>query len=144
MQLMSAPGEYLLHDPSHEAKYEMKLAESVTKAKKNARGLFKNYQVYVSTTVPSHTSLQKALEVNGGEARIVSHNTNLKGRSKIMKMDSLKHNAEQLLIVTENSADSDLKKKFTEEIQEEKLRGGIRTTEWVMQCILRQEILDEL
>jgi len=131
---------YLLHDPENEKRYGTKIEKAVSKAQKNNRQLFKNYQIYISSHVLGYPSLLKIVEANGGEARIVSNT--IKARAKILRSDYLK-TVDQILICTSNKEDSALRGKFAEEVRQGELSSGIYSSEWIMISVLRQEIAND-
>jgi hypothetical protein len=139
--LTLAPEDYLLQDRSNEEKYGMRLEQSIIKARKNNRKLFKDYQIYISTAAKGHVAIQHIVEVNGGEARIVSHN--LKQRGKILRSDHLKPAENKVLICTREKDDKDLRAKFKEETMAEGYSCLIFSSEWIMRCVLRQEIRED-
>ena len=117
------------------------LEQTVSKAKLNKRQLFKNNQIYLSTSVPGHPSLLRIVEANGGEARIVSHT--IKGRAKVLRADFLKTAENQILISSPLEDDKVLQGKFMDEINEGGLKGGMYSSEWIMRSVLRQEIVQD-
>lgn len=119
----------------------MDLAKSIEKARKNNRQLFKNHQVYISTGAKGHLAVQRIVEVNGGEARIVSNT--IKPRAKLLRSDYLKTLENQVLICTKDTNDKQLRTKFKAEVEGEGLNCFIYSSEWIMRCVLRQEIVDD-
>lgn len=138
--LTQDPQSYLLRDRENEKKYGTTLEKSVAKARNNHRQLFKNYQVYISSNVSGSAALLRIVEVNGGEARIVSNT--IKGRAKVLRSDYLKP-GNQILVCTNTNEDKSLRAKFREEVTEAGLASAIYLSEWIMTSVLRQEIADD-
>jgi len=128
---------YLLHDTESEKKYRTKLTETVAKARKNQRKLFKNYQIYISSSVSGHAALVRIVEMNGGEAKIVPNT--IKPRAKVLRSDYVRE-VDQVLISTDNDDDNSLRTKFCEEVVAIGLQSQIYTSEWIMRSVLRQDI----
>jgi len=139
--LIIYPKDYPLRDPTNEAKYGIDLQQSIVKARKNNRQLFKNHQIYISTAANGHVAVQRIAEINGGETRIVSHTT--KPRVKILRSDYLKSVENRVLVCTKDTDDKQLRAKFKEEVEAEGLKCQIYSSEWIMKCVMRQEIVED-
>ena len=85
--------------------------------------------------------MQRIIEVNGGEARVVSHNIN--ARAKILRSDYLKAVENQVLICTKEGNDKQLRGKFKSEVEAEGRDCRIFTSDWIMSCVLRQELVED-
>ena len=131
---------YLLRDKDNEKRYRTTLEQTVSRALKNKRQLFKNYQIYISSHVVGYSALLKIVEANGGEARIISHS--ISQRAKILRADYLR-TVDQFLIVTPHEEDRSLRKRFRDEVVEGGLVSGMFTSEWIMVSVLRQEIVSD-
>lgn len=136
----SDPQQYLLRDKDNEKKWNMRLEQSVVKARTNNRQLLKDYRVYISTHVKGNQALLRILETHGAEARIVSNA--IKGRAKVLRTDYLKTVENQVLVCTPTSDDKALREKFREEVREAGLEARLYSSEWIMISVLRQEIED--
>lgn len=98
----------------------------------------KDYQVYISTLASGHDALLRILEINGADARIISHT--IKGRAKILRLDYLRSVGNRVLICTPTSEDKVLRDKFREELKDAGLQGEVYSIEWIMMSVLRQEV----
>jgi hypothetical protein len=136
----SDPQQYLLRDKDNEKKWNMRLEQSVVKARTNNRQLLKDYRVYISTHVKGNQALLRILETHGAEARIVSNA--IKGRAKVLRTDYLKTVENQVLVCTPSADDKALREKFREEVREAGLEARLYSSEWIMISVLRQEIED--
>ena len=116
------------------------MTETVTKARKNQRKLFKNYQIYISSSVAGHAALVRIVEMNGGEAKIVQHT--IKPRAKVLRPDYVR-TVDQVLISSDNDEDKSLRTKFRQEVDETALTSCVFTSEWIMRSVLRQEIVTD-
>ena len=134
------PKLYPLHDSENEKKYHFTLDQSVSRARENRRQLFKNYQVYISSAIPSHSALLRIVEANGGEAKVVSNT--IKARAKVLRTDYLR-TVDQILICSASTEDRGLRSKFRDEVTEGGLTSGIYSSEWIMRSVLRQKIAEE-
>jgi hypothetical protein len=114
------------------------LQEAIARARINQRSLFKNYQVYISSGIEGHAMLQRIIETNGGEARIVS--SAIKGRAKIIRPEYLR-TVDQILVCADK--EKTLQEKFQDEVNERGLTSEMYSTEWITRSVLRQEIVDD-
>ena len=139
-RLTSDPKLYPLRDRENEKKYQFSLDESVSRARDNHRQLFKNYQVYISNSLSTHSALLRIVETNGGEARVVSNT--IKGRARIMRTDYIRP-VDQILICDPTAEDQGLRNKFQQEVRTGNLKAGIYTPEWILRNVLRQKFAED-
>ncbi|WCJ33392.1 N-acetyltransferases N-acetyltransferases [Euphorbia peplus] len=110
---------YILHDEEYEVRYKMGLKDAVLKAKVSPGALFKGYNVCIASRVqPPAKTLSAIIKSAGGNI--------------ISGMDKVKETSKTMFIACEEDMEEVLSAS----------RKGIRTfsCEWLMTCIMRQEL----
>ena len=153
---MPPTSKHPLVDRDFEEKWGFRLSQSLERAKENQRRLLRGWTVFITDKVtPSPSQWQEFIKVNGGTAALYKGRTGLTfAKSRIPPSKdpdagperfNLGPNADDdvdVVYLVSGTTDEEVKlwKTFRTQVEKQKLRPRIVTTEWVIHFAMAQRV----
>lgn len=150
------PQAHLLVDRDGEDRFGIKLQETLARAKKNQRSLFKGWQIFVTEKVKGGFETYKAIvEANGGDCGMYKGRTDMKASQRSFHAMGGRGGADNpaaesqgedkgdtLYLVSGTSrAEVEMWPKFRLQAEKEDFVPVIASTDWLLACAMMQEFV---
>ncbi|BFZ60104.1 regulator of Ty1 Transposition [Saitoella coloradoensis] len=123
--------EYILQDKKMETQYKCKLADTLDRARKNQRTLFKGYIVHLTTGIKGGVEPStRIIEANGGKVEI--------GVPSTRQLATKEEGVERVIVSIEKD-----RKQWDKLVKAARVKGEdphVYSTEWILTSVLRQEL----